>query len=116
MLREIFNRITTRDVMGLELSTALVVLTFVLAIRAPDSDAFKMLLGAMLSTGFSTAVGYYFNSSKGSDDKNKVLETATVALAQSTPASPIVTTTTTEATAGTTTTTTEPVPGRGDGR
>lgn len=91
MFKDMLSRITTRDVMALELSTALVALTFVLAIRAPESDAFKMLLGGMLTTGFSTAVGYYFNSSKGSDDKNKVLETATQALATSTP---IVTTTT----------------------
>jgi hypothetical protein len=96
--------------MALELATALIGLTFLLAIRDTDSDAFKMLLGGMLTTGFATAVGYYFNSSKGSEDKTNIIKDATSALATSTPvATPIVTTTKTEAPAGTTTTTTAPV-------
>lgn len=86
MLREIVNKINTRDVMALELSTALVALTFVLAIRAPDSDAFKVLLGAMLSTGFASAIGFYFNSSAGSAKKDDTIASQSAALATSTPA------------------------------
>lgn len=104
MLRDLLNKINTRDFMALELSTALVALVFVLALRAPESDAFKILLGALISQGFTSAIGYYFNSSKGSEDKSKTIETQSAALATSTPAVAVTTTTHTDATGATTTT------------
>lgn len=114
-LKDLLGGITTRDFLAIELATSLVALVFVLAIKAPDSDAFKVLLGAMLSTGFTSAIGYYFNTSKGSDDKNKTIDTA-VANAINTQPPSVVTTTKTEAPPlgehgpATTTTETRPAP------
>lgn len=75
MLNALLDR--TRDFIAITLTLSLVALTFVLAIRTPDADVFKILLGALLSVGFTSSIGFYFNSSKGSEDKSALIaETA----------------------------------------
>lgn len=64
------DRFDTRAFLAIELATSMVVLTFVLALRVPESDAFKILLGAMLTVGFASAIGWYFQSSAGSEKKD----------------------------------------------
>ena len=105
-MRDFLARLTVRDFIAVELSTSLVALTFVLALRAPESDAFKVLLGAILTVGFSSAIGWDFNSSAGSDKKDEIIASNAAVIASSAP----VTTTKTEAPDGTTTTKTEPAP------
>lgn len=62
----------TRAAIALALTFSMITLTFVLALRGPETDAFKVLLGAMLTVGFGSAIGWYFNSSAGSDKKDAV--------------------------------------------
>lgn len=68
--KKLLDRFDTRAFIAIELSTSMVALTFVLALRAPETDAFKVLLGAMLTVGFASAIGWYFNSSSGSEKKD----------------------------------------------
>lgn len=70
LFERMIDRFDTRAFIAIELATSMVVLTFVMALRVPESDAFKILLGAMLTVGFASAVGWYFNSSAGSDKKD----------------------------------------------
>lgn len=73
-------------------------LTFVLALRAPESDPFKVLLGAMLTVGFASAVGWYFNSSSSSDKKDAAIvsmATSPSPAPASPPVAPVSTITTT---------------------
>lgn len=93
-LKDIMDAFSTRDFIAVMLSSALVALTFVLALRSPDSDAFKVLLGALLSTGFSSAINYYFSSSKSSDKKDDIIATNAVAAASAGSAATAPTTTT----------------------
>lgn len=69
-IKSLLDRFDTRAFLAVELATSMVVLTFVLALRVPESDAFKILLGAMLTVGFSSAIGWYFQSSAGSEKKD----------------------------------------------
>lgn len=68
----IFDNFTTRAFIAGSLNCSMIALTFVLALRAPESDAFKVLLGAMLTVGFASAIGWYFNSSLGSEKKDDI--------------------------------------------
>lgn len=98
-MQDILSRFNTRDVLALGLVASIIALTFVLAIRAPESDAFKVLLGALLSTGFAAIIAWYFGSSSGSAMKDQaqadvlakqtdVLAAQSAALATSTPTAP----------------------------
>lgn len=121
-MQELVNKINTRDFIAIVLTMSLVALTFVLAIRTPDADVFKILLGALLSVGFTSSIGFYFNSSKGSEEKsefiaatatkqNDVIAASSAALATSVPAPPTVTTVTNDpGPPPTTTVTTAPAP------
>lgn len=62
----------TRAAIALSLTFSMITLTFVLALKGPETDAFKVLLGAMLTVGFGSAIGWYFNSSAGSDKKDLI--------------------------------------------
>jgi hypothetical protein len=68
--RTLLDRFDTRAFIAIILTFSMVLLTFVLALRGPETDAFKVLLGAMLTVGFASAIGWYFNSSAGSDKKD----------------------------------------------
>lgn len=69
---ELLNRFNTRAFIAISLTCSMIALTFVLATRIPESDAFKILLGAMLTVGFGSAIGWYFNSSLGSEKKDDI--------------------------------------------
>lgn len=66
------DRIDTRSFIAISLTLSMIALTFVLALRGPETDAFKVLLGAMLTVGFASAIGWYFNSNAGSEKKDAV--------------------------------------------
>lgn len=82
LFERMIDRFDTRAFLAVELATSMVVLTFVLALRVPESDAFKILLGAMLTVGFSSAIGWYFQSSAGSDKKDTTQAKVTEELAK----------------------------------
>src|SRR3990167_6158522 len=68
--KRVIDRIDTRSFIAVSLTLSMIGLTFVLALRGPETDAFKVLLGAMLTVGFASAIGWYFNSNAGSDKKD----------------------------------------------
>jgi hypothetical protein len=88
IVRMIVERMDVRSFLAIELSTALIGLVFVLAFKMPDTDAFKILLGALISVGFTSAISWYFNSSSGSDKKDDRVAELSAALAVSTPPAP----------------------------
>lgn len=111
------DRLNMRDMLAFVLVLSFMSMGFLLAVRAPESDIFKMLLGGLLSTGFAGVIAWYFGSSSGSAMKDEALaktaavQTRTIAdqsaaLASSVPAT--TTTTTTDAGAGTAETVTGP--------
>lgn len=60
---------------------ALVVIGFfstliVLIIKGADKDTQNLLIGALIAA-FSTVVGYFYGSSKGSQDKDELLANST---------------------------------------
>lgn len=75
-LCKLLDRFDTRAFIAIALTCSMIALTFVLAFRAPESDPFKVLLGAMLTVGFASAVGWYFNSSSSSDKKDTAIISA----------------------------------------
>lgn len=112
----------TRAVIALSLTLSMIVLTFVLALKGPETDAFKVLLGAMLTVGFTSVIGWYFASSSGSDKKDAMQAKVAEKLAEKVPsAGPVVaapetvitTTPTDPSTTPTTTTVTTTEPGKG---
>lgn len=77
--------IKTADVIALSLVGSMIAMAFVLAIRSPDSDIFKMLMGGLVTVGFASIIGFYFGSSSGSkakdDTLNAIAQTATTTTA-----------------------------------
>jgi len=72
------DRMNMRDMLAFVLVLAFMSMAFLLAVRAPESDIFKMLLGGLLSTGFAGVIAWYFGSSSGSAMKDEALaKTAT---------------------------------------
>src|SRR3990167_6227731 len=69
--KTLIERLDTRSFIAISLTISMIALTFVLALRGPETDAFKVLLGAMLTVGFASAIGWYFNSNAGSDKKDE---------------------------------------------
>src|SRR5262249_53338571 len=66
--------IDTKSFIAIVLVLAVIGLTFGLALkRAPDSDIFKMMPGALMTVGFATIIGFYFGSSQGSKDKDDAI-------------------------------------------
>jgi hypothetical protein len=64
----------TPSFIALILVISIVGLVFLLAITGKsDSDTFKILVGALMSVGFTNIVGFYFGSSQGSKDKDTAL-------------------------------------------
>lgn len=53
---------------------SMIALVFVLAFHgAPDSDMFKLVVGAFVTVGFASIVQFYFGSSKGSAAKDDTI-------------------------------------------
>lgn len=67
------DRIDTRSAIALFLTFAFVLLVFYLAFKDPAGDVFKVLAGALSGVGFASVIGWYFNSTKGSEDKTALL-------------------------------------------
>lgn len=68
-----FERFDTRSAIAMVLIIAMVAMAFLLAIRNPDSDIFKMLMGGLVTVGFASVIGFYFGSSSGSKAKDDTL-------------------------------------------
>lgn len=82
LFERMIDRFDTRAFLAIQLASSMVILTFVLALRVPESDAFKILLGAMLTVGFASAIGWYFQSSAGSEKKDNTQAKVTEELAK----------------------------------
>ncbi len=113
----ILDRLDARSLLAILLLGGVMGLAFVLVLKAPDSDTFKILLGGLMTTGFAGVIQWYYGSSSGSAMKDEALaqtaasQTATIAeqsrsLATSAPVP--TTTTSVDARAGTAETVTEP--------
>lgn len=81
----LLDRFDTRAFIAIILTLSMIALTFVLALKGPETDAFKVLLGAMLTVGFASAIGWYFNSSAGSDKKDTTQARVAEKLAEKVP-------------------------------
>lgn len=61
----------TPSFLAMVLVLAIVLLVFLLALTGKtDTDVFKVLVGALMSVGFTNIVGFYFGSSSGSKEKD----------------------------------------------
>lgn len=92
IIRIVLAQFNTRAFIAIMLTISMIALTFVLALRGPETDAFKVLLGAMLTVGFASAIGWYFNSSLGSEKKDDTLAVAAGKLADKVATPPAVVT------------------------
>ena len=90
LLDRLLDRFDTRAFIAVSLTGSMICLTFVLALSAPTSDAFKVLLGAMLTVGFASAIGWYFNSSAGSDKKDSTVVALATGIANGKAEVPVV--------------------------
>lgn len=115
----LLDRLDARSLIALVMIVCVMALAFLLAIRAPESQTFNILLGGIMTVGFASVINWYYGSSSGSAMKDEALaktsasQTETIAaqsqaLASSVPAP--VTTTRVDAHAGTAETTTAPLP------
>lgn len=69
-------RVNTPDSIALALIASIVLLVFTLAFMGrADSDVFKVLVGALVSVGFTNIVGFYFGSSASSKAKDDTIST-----------------------------------------
>lgn len=84
----LLDRFDTRAFIAIALVCSMIALTFVLALSQPQSDPFKILLGAMLTVGFASAIGWYFNATASGDKANTTALTMAQALPAPAPASP----------------------------
>jgi hypothetical protein len=73
------DRINMRDVLAFMLLAGVVSLAFFLAVKAPETDVFKILLGGMMTTGFAGVIQWYYGSSSGSAMKDEALAKTTQA-------------------------------------
>jgi heme A synthase len=63
---------------------SIVGLVFALVVTGKtDTDVFKVLVGALMSVGFTNIVGFYFGSSQGSKEKDTAITTMATTQAQS---------------------------------
>lgn len=77
--KETLDRFDTRSILAILLVSAVIALMFVLGVRNPESDSFKILLGGVMTVGFASVVGWYFASSSGSAMKDEALAKTTAA-------------------------------------
>jgi hypothetical protein len=90
--QSLLDRFDTRAFIAIVLTLSMVMLTFVLALKGPETDAFKVLLGAMLTVGFASAIGWYFNSSAGSEKKDTAQAKVAEKLAEKVPTAAMMST------------------------
>lgn len=83
------SKVDTRSTIAVLLVSAMIALAAYLAWKQPDSDAFKILLGALISTGFTAVIGYYFGSSSNADKKDASQSRVMEALAGPEPEKPL---------------------------
>lgn len=68
--------LNTPSIIAVMLIGAIVALVFLLAFMGhADSDVFKVLVGALVSVGFTNIVGFYFGSSASSKAKDDTIQT-----------------------------------------
>ena len=72
-IKETLDRVDTRGILAMMLVGSVLALMFVLGIRNPESDAFKILLGGVMTVGFASVVAWYYGSSSGSAMKDEAL-------------------------------------------
>jgi len=82
------NTNNTPSIIAVALIGAIIALVFLLAFMGhADSDVFKVLVGALVSVGFTNIVGFYFGSSASSKAKDDTINTmATSGTGSGTPA------------------------------
>lgn len=123
-MQSFLDRMDARGFLAILLLGGVMALAFLLAVKAPDSDTFKILLGGLMTTGFAGVIQWYYGSSSGSAMKDEAMaktaasqtETiakqavATAALAATAPAATVTTVTNDPGPPPTTTVKTEPAP------
>ena len=67
------DKFDTKSAIAVTLIASMVAMAFLLAIRNPDSDIFKMLMGGLVTVGFASVINFYFGSSSGSKAKDDTL-------------------------------------------
>lgn len=68
------DRFDTKSAIALLLVAGMMTIAFVLIFKqVPESDTFKMLLGGMMTVGFSSIINYFFGSSDGSKEKDRTI-------------------------------------------
>ena len=75
------SKFDTKSAIAVVLIVSMVAMAFLLAIRNPDSDIFKMLMGGLVTVGFSNVISFYFGSSSGSKAKDDTLNQIAVSAA-----------------------------------
>lgn len=66
---------STQTVIAIILTISMVAVTFTLIVikEPPASDMVKMLVGGLMTVGFSSIISFYFGSSAGSKDKDNAI-------------------------------------------
>ena len=72
-MQAFLDRLDARSLLAIMLLGGVMALAFLLAIKAPDSDTFKILLGGLMTTGFAGVIQWYYGSSSGSAMKDEAL-------------------------------------------
>ena len=72
----------TQSFLAIALIMAVIALIFVMALTGKtETDTFKIMVGGLMTVGFSSVISFYFGSSQGSKTKDdtisSALETAT---------------------------------------
>ena len=100
----------TRSVIAITLVLSMIAMALVLGYNSPDSDTFKIVVGGLMTVGFSSIISFYFGSSSGSKAKDDTLNQIAANATTSGPSgsSPVSTTTTVEP--GKTVTEVQPAP------
>lgn len=99
-MQAFLDRMDARSLLAIILVVCVMALAFLLAIRAPESQTFNILLGGVMTVGFASVIQWYYGSSSGSAMKDEALaktsqaQTETIAaqsqaLASSAPVAPV---------------------------
>jgi hypothetical protein len=72
----------TQSLIAVSLTMSIIGLVFLLALTGQvNSDTFKILVGGLMSVGFTNVVGFYFGSSAGSKAKDESIATLVASVA-----------------------------------
>jgi hypothetical protein len=84
-----FKMPDTQSSIAFALVFAVVVLIFVMALTGKtETDTFKIMVGGLMTVGFSNVIGFYFGSSQGSKTKDDTINALSAP-----PATPLINTT-----------------------